>query len=321
MYIKTGLISLDKNQTINMKTEQAIEVSDSTQVSHSLSFATSQEFWCCINEMFLSTDDRLFGHNGLIYSGTLQVFNMFIKIRKAWVDPEFNYGRMFNYTPQKWASLLGNYLDLNKLDLLRSNIRFNQHKKVANYNLSYLFNNTHTNGKGCLLSATFSKRPDEDIPNITLVIRSSEITKRLIFDLLLIERMGQYVYGKNVTFGLNLFITQMYCNTETLLMYNTYKPVKKIIKKSKSEIWVKSSKETFNKFFSNPESFRKYKVFLRSARCINPEAFNHVFKNVYAKDLDIVGAGYDIEYPENCITATQRKRYLKTLDIKQIKAI
>lgn len=304
-----------------MKTEAAKAISDKGVSSHSLTFATSQEFWCCINEMFLSTDDRLFSDGSMIYSNQLLVYNTFIKIRKSWVDPEFNYGRMFNYTYQKWSSLLGNYLDLNKLDLLRSNIRFNQHKKTANYNLSYLFNNTHTNGKGCLLAATFSKRPDEDIPNITLVIRSSEITKRLIFDLLLIQRMGEYVYGKDTTFSLNLFITQMYCNTETLLMYNTYKPVKKFLKKSKNDKWINNAKNTFNKFFDNPNSFGKYKVFLRSAKCINPEAYGHSFKDMYAKDLNIVGAEYDIEYPENCITATQRKKYLRSLDIKKVKTI
>lgn len=51
------------------------------------------------------------------------VYNVFIKIRKAWVDPDFDYGRCFNYKETKWTSLLNNYIDFNKLDLLRSKLR------------------------------------------------------------------------------------------------------------------------------------------------------------------------------------------------------
>lgn len=287
------------------------------EVVHQQEYATSQEAWEGINEMFLRTDPAFFKDNAVISTGILAVYNTFIKIRKAWVDPKFDYGKMFNYKEQKWSSLLNNYLDLNKLDLLRSNISVLERKKSNNYNVSYLFNNTHDNGKGCLLAATFSKRLDQDIPQITLVIRSSEITKRLIFDLLLIQRMGEYVYGKRATFGLNLYITQMYCNAETLLMYNSYKPVKEFINSSSSKRWKDSALATFNKFFDAPETFGKYKVFLRSAKCINPKGFNHVPESMLAKDLKILGADASIEYPENCITLTQRKRYLRNLKKKE----
>ena len=42
-------------------------------------------------------------------SGVAVAYNMFIKIRKAWVDPDFDYGRCFNYKETKWTSLLNNY--------------------------------------------------------------------------------------------------------------------------------------------------------------------------------------------------------------------
>ena len=105
-----------------------------------------------------------------------------------------------------------------------------------------MFNNHHDNGKQCLIAATFSKRFGEDIPVITMVIRASEITKRLIFDFLLIQRMAEYVYGPDQSVQINLFATQMYGNVETLLMYSAYKPLKKVIKGIDNP-WTKRVKE------------------------------------------------------------------------------
>ena len=274
---------------------------------HSLEFATSQEAWEGINEMFLYHDDDLFGHGASHTSGMAVVFNVFIKIRKSWVDPEFDFGKMFNYREQKWTTLINNYLNLNKLDLLRSKVRYFQSKYNQNYNISYSFDNSHDNGKGCLLAATFSRRLNDDVPVITIMIRSSEITKRLIFDFLLIQRMGEYVYGTDSTFMINVFATQMYCNTETLIMYNTYKDIKKLLKSKPETPWTKNVIATYDKFMDDPQSFSTYKVFLRTAKCLRPDAFKGNYKKMLAKDLKL---DYDeIEYPEDCITLSQRKRY------------
>ena len=216
---------------------------------HSLEFATSQEAWEKLNEGFLRLDPILFGKGAMANSGVAVVYNVFIKIRKAWVDPEFDYGRCFNYKETKWTSLLNNYIDFNKLDLLRSKLRVLRNKYNQNYNITYMFNNHHDNGKQCLIAATFSKRFGEDIPVITMVIRASEITKRLIFDFLLIQRMAEYVYGPEQSVQINLFATQMYGNVETLLMYSAYKPLKKVIKGIDNP-WTKRVKEVYNKILN-----------------------------------------------------------------------
>lgn len=210
---------------------------------HSLEFATSQEAWEKLNEGFLRLDPILFGKGAMANSGVAVVYNVFIKIRKAWVDPEFDYGRCFNYKETKWTSLLNNYIDFNKLDLLRSKLRVLRNKYNQNYNITYMFNNHHDNGKQCLIAATFSKRFGEDIPVITMVVRASEITKRLIFDFLLIQRMSEYVYGPDQSVQINLFATQMYGNVETLLMYHTHKPLKKVLKGAEENAWNKRIKE------------------------------------------------------------------------------
>jgi len=143
---------------------------------HSLEFATLQEAWEKLNEGFLRLDPILFEKGSTANSGVAVVYNVFIKIRKAWVDPEFDYGRCFNYKETKWTSLLNNYIDFNKLDLMRSKLRVLKNKYNQNYNITYMFNNHHDNGKQCLIAATFSKRFGEDIPVITMVIRASEET-------------------------------------------------------------------------------------------------------------------------------------------------
>ena len=149
------------------------------ETCHSLEFATSQEAWEKLNEGFLCLDPTLFEKGATANSGVAIVYNVFVKIRKAWVDPDFNYGRCFNYKETKWTTLLNNYLDFTQLDLIKSQLRMKS-RSYQNYNLSYVFNNSHNNGKQCLLAATFSKRFQEDVPVVTMILRSSEITKRLI---------------------------------------------------------------------------------------------------------------------------------------------
>lgn len=286
---------------------EGLENMDCSENIHTLEFSTSQEAWEKLNEYFLQLNPSLFSKGAIANSGLAVVYNVFIRIRKAWVDPEFDYGRCFNYTSSKWSSLLNNYIDFNKLDLLRSKLRFLKVKYNQNYNVSYIFNNKHDNGKQCLISATFSKRFQEDIPVITMVLRASEITKRLIFDFLLVQRMAEYIYGPNQSVQLNVFATQMYGNTETLIMYHTHKSLKKVLKGIDNP-WVTKVKSVFDKFKNGDEKdFSSFKVYFRSFKVIRPDLYT--YKPLYAKDLVIEED--DIDYPENIISFSQRKAYKK----------
>lgn len=299
------------------KTLPGLENMDVSENIHSLEFATSMEAWEKINEYFLQMNPILFSKGALANSGLAVCYNIFVHIRKAWVDPEFDYGRHFNYTSSKWSVLLNNYIDFNKLDLMRSRIRQMKVKYNQNYNVSYIFNNKHDNGKQCLIAATFSKRFQEDIPVITMILRASEITKRLMFDLLLVQRMAEYVYGPNQSVQLNIFATQMYGNTETLIMYDAHKSVPKIIKKYNNP-WTDNVKKVYKKFKEGKEKdFQSFKVYFRSFKVVRPDLYQ--YKPLLAKDLVIEED--DIEYPENCISYSQRRtykrRYLKRLKRKQ----
>lgn len=279
------------------------------ETCHCLEFATSTEAWEKLNEYFITLNPMLFDQGSVANSSLAAVYNVFIKIRKAWVDPDFDYGRHFNYTESKWTTLLNNYVDFNQLDLIKSKIKVNKASYNQNYNLSYLFNNSHVNGKQCLLSATFSRRFTEDVPVITMVLRSSEITKRLIFDFLLIQRMGEYIYGKDATFQINLFATQMYGNIETLCMYEAHRPLKKLFKSMKDQVWKQKFLEVYNKFTKGTEKdFSSYKVFLRCFKVIRPDLYT--YRPLIAKNM-FIEADDGINYPEDCISFSQRKAYKK----------
>lgn len=293
---------------------EGLENMDVSENIHSLEFATSQEAWEKLNEYFLQMNPILFNRGALANSGLAVCYNIFLRIRKAWVDPEFDYGRHFNYTSSKWSVLLNNYIDFNKLDLMRSRIRTLKNSYNQNYNVTYIFNNKHDNGKQCLIAATFSKRFQEDIPVITMVLRASEITKRLMFDFLLVQRMAEYVYGPNQSVQLNLFATQMYGNTETLIMYDAHKPILKVIKKYDNP-WVDNVKKVYKKFKEGTEKdFYSFKVYFRSFKVVRPDLYQ--YKPLLAKNLVIEDD--PIEYPENCISYSQRKKF-RTKYLRKLK--
>ena len=292
-------------------------VTNCNESLHQLEFSTSQEAWEKLNEAFLRLDPVLFSSGATANSGVAVVYNVFLMIRKAWVDPDFDYGRCFNYKETKWTTLLNNYIDFNKLDLMRSKLRTLKKSYNQNYNVTYMFNNHHDNGKQCLIAATFSKRFQEDVPVITMILRSSEITKRLIFDFLLVQRMAEYIYGKDCTVQINLFATQMYGNVETLMMYHTYRPLKKVLKGVKNP-WTNRVLEVFDKFQKGTEKeFSSFKVYFRSFKVLRPDLYQETYKSMYAKELLLEYE--DIEYPEDVISYSQRKNYKRKLLKKQSK--
>lgn len=195
----------------------------------SFEFSTSQEAWENLNEMFLLGDENLFS-TGLLSPGMAVAYNVFIKIRRTYLNPDFDFGKLFNYHITKWNLLLNNYVDLNALDLLRSKVRYFVNNKRYSYSFTYHFENNHSSGKGCLIALTVSRKYTDDIPTLTLLLRSSEITKRLAFDMILVQRMAEYIFGNNECM-LNIFASQMYANIETLIMYDAHKDIQKILKK------------------------------------------------------------------------------------------
>lgn len=242
---------------------------------------TSQQCWEFLNESFISYNSQTFKpHNHYLNGSELALYDVLINIEKAYINPNFDFGRMFDYKKQKWSSLVKNYVNLEELNRVKKAVQAREAKKQIRYTEGMAFYNNHKNGKGCLLSITFVKRHQKVI--LACVIRSSEITKRLMMDLLLIQRIGEEVYGNN-DFGIQLFCHNMYQVAEFAVTYNIHKPIFRTPGSEEESVMKKSAKyyaentdhynkyttkvaNVFRKFMTIDISTVKYKVHRRSIR-------------------------------------------------------
>lgn len=229
--------------------------------------ATTQECWEWINE-FLATQEKRIKSKGGVRNGPQMIsYDHFMEINKAWVNPEFDFGYMFGYKKQKWSILKSNYVDMNMLDLVKSEVLERERKKTQNYNLAFKFSNTHGSGHGCLISLVFQRRYTQDNPIIVINIRSSEVTKRLLMDFLLVQRIAEYIYGVDISVSVKLYCSNVYLTVENFVMYHNYKPLNTIIDPKNSEM-EKKIEAIWNKF-KDPSAMKiSYKVHLRAVKRI-----------------------------------------------------
>lgn len=295
-----------------------------------LEYSTSQEAWEGINEYFLNNQKEILKRGGGRYGPQLVSYDVFIKIRKAWVDPEFDFGDVFGYRKQKWTSLINNYVNLDYLDILKAEVMEKVKKKNQSYNLSMQFDNSHGSGKNCLLSLTISKRIGLEHPIFIFNLRSSEITKRLLWDLLLVQRIAEYIYGKKEHISIQLFCGNMYQNTESFIMYNNHKPIKDLIitrtklkgenKRDLMDPWQERALQILDEFLKVDPKKVTYKVHLRSVRQL--QRVNGIplsgDKPLKAKEC-LIKDNARIPYPEDCLTLEERKKFKKSFLRKERK--
>lgn len=280
-----------------------------------LSFNTSQEAWAGINE-YLFTRERKLSKKNQGYGGSvIEAYNCLLYIRKAWIDPEFDFNYLFGYKIQKWRSLVNNYLDRNYLDLVAHDIRNRESKKQSNYNVTIHFSNSHAGGKDCLISCTFQRRRDSDIPILLFNLRASEVTKRFLWDLLLLQRMGEYVYGIDQPFSIYVFCGYMYINPEAFTTYHKHRNLKTLLEDRGEDVLQPGQNKILNllqKFKTIPELSLAYKSHRRYVRQLQETSAKTplLVKDLWLSDQD------KIEYPDNCISEKQRKEFRKNLKIR-----
>lgn len=242
----------------------------------------SMKAWEYINEAFILGTDKeikfLSGHH------CLYAYDVVLGIRKPVVNPDFDFGRQFNYTMAKWRSLIANYINASDLTEIKKEVEKEESKSKSRvYNLALQFTNNHKHGKNCLLSMVFSHRYTEQKPTISVFLRASEVTKRLICDLLLFQRIGEYVYG-NTEFNLVIHFNQLFNDDAVLLMYHAYKDVRGILKGNNSPR-AKELLELLKKLQSKKPEEVKYKVHRRAAKVLNPGLCK--YPTTLAKDCKI----------------------------------
>ena len=72
-----------------------------------LTAPTTQHAWEVLNEYLMFSGEKL-KESGIRVSSQLIAYNVVIDINKAWIDPEFDFARLFGYHLQKWGRLLAN---------------------------------------------------------------------------------------------------------------------------------------------------------------------------------------------------------------------
>ncbi len=233
-------------------------------------YQTLQQAWEGLNEYMVLEAPKVIELGGATYGTQIISFENFVKVTRAWVDPEFDFGYIFGYTIRKWTSLINNYVDIPALELMKTQVQARLLKGSKAYNFTTHFTNSHSSGKDCLISLTFSQRVNMDHPVVTFHARVSELTKRTLFDFLLVQRMIEFVYGHHDV-EVHYITPSFYLTAEAFSMYNNHRDIKKLFKKySKANPGaptIKFQERVLNKleeFKTVDPSTIKYKVNLRS---------------------------------------------------------
>lgn len=250
-------------------------------------YINSQEAWEQTNEgLFLGNS------KSMVTSNVSLSYDNILYIKSPWVDPKFDFARMFNYRINKWNSLVGNYLDKEELIDLRETIDLREKKKSKGiYQETLKFTNNYKNGKDCLISLTFARRANYELPLLIFHTRALEATKRMLLDLLLVQRIGEYVFGEK-KFSIIVYCPMVYLDPDTFTMYNNHRDIIKEIPSSTSNGKFQDKVlSQLKKFQKTPIDQISYKVNKRCARQLqfdkqgNPVGSGT--KHLYAKDLKL----------------------------------
>lgn len=253
-------------------------------LSNSFFAKDSTKAWEIINETFIrgNHERAMFkGHSQYIYDCDLFVDN-------PYMDPQIDIFKYFHYSMNKWIQLVKNYLDIPTLKELKSKVQ-----TKGDFTVAYNFTNNHDNGKNCLLSLVCSRRLDKSL-YLTLFLRASEITKRLLIDLVFFQRLGEYLFNGE-KFKLVIHFNYLFQDDPVLLMYTVHKS--KILKSIKKELKLlprespkriryKYLLDTYNqlKGVKKLEEI-KYKIYRRILKVVNPQIDTAKVKPLLVKDL------------------------------------
>lgn len=247
--------------------------------------------WEGLNEFMANNQTEIIakGYGGT-YGTEMVLYGAVINVEIAKIDENFNFGKSIGYSPKKWSKLVNNYINFDYLELVKSEIMAREKKKATSYNHVVHFDNSHGSGKDCLIALQFQKRLDEDFPCIIFTTRASECTKRMIFDFLLLQRMVEYVYGKEQVVKAQLFIPFMYINVESYLIYCGYKggPKNILLKDDQTKdytLFQKRILQRWEEFTTKDPKEIKYRVHKRSAMQIQGLSGA---KDLLAKDLKLI---------------------------------
>lgn len=253
-------------------------------------FANFDEAWQGLNEYLANKGPRIIKRGGGVYSSEMVSYDNFIYVWTNKLSPDFNFGKALGYRNKKWSKLINNYVNMNYLDLVKSEVVAREGRRAKHYNFTFHFDNSHSSGKDCLISLTFCRRKGKEHPMVIYNTRASEVTSRLVFDFLLIQRICEYVYGADVNCEVLCIIPFMFINIERFLIYMGHRGrdvAVKVGKKGPND-YQKKLLNKFDDFLNKPIELIKYRVHKRSALQVkrNPDGTPQAnVKDLFAKEL------------------------------------
>ena len=259
-----------------------------------LNYQNFTQAWEQINELFISAPLSSFktDPDRVLVSNALYFYNVIITVDNPQLDPEFDFGRHFNYTKNKWNNLVGNYICLEELKEFKSNISSVLNSKKP-FNIPYLFKNKHANGKNCLLNMIATRRYGSNEPYLTFTLRASEVTKRLAVDFLLAQRIGEYLF-EDKAFKVVFMINQMFNDDTVLLMYHAHRDTRPLLNLAlskyktlgKDEIKrLRKMEDRLKAMLTGVPSDYSYKVHLRAFKVLRPDLYK--YPKTLAKDCKL----------------------------------
>ena len=285
----------------------------------SYNFKTPVEAWSSLLEKVIQADPNE-GLIGAEITGQVFMYGLQFSIENPEFDPEFDFGSLMGYTSSKWTSLINNYLDLDAMDVLKAQIRELEKNKSSyrNYHIGFHFADAHNNGKGCLLSGVFSRKIGKDTPEVTVVMRASEMVTRLPWDLLLISRMGEYVYG-NLNFTIQVIMISGFVDDISLMLYDKYKPLSDILSAVENKERRKKLKKAYKRVTEGSQEGDdpKYQAYMRVYKVFNPDKYNVELRPLLAKDC-IIGNWDDIPMPKGGCPSIIKRNSIKAAYLKFI---
>ena len=239
--------------------------------SHRIKAKNPVEAWEKINELLALGGDAVLAQGGIMRGNQSFLYLTTLDIHRMKADPEFDFGALCGYTVYKWSSLINNYLDFNALEELKKEVNGYDKEGKEYYSTFMNFVNTSKQGHSCLISLGCCRYGLYGEPLVIVNARASEVTKRLMMDLVLIQRIIEYIYGTNkVRVLFNSYYS--FLTPEGFAMYHNHKPLPKLFKKvgkqndPDAEKWVNTIKQCFNDLLKVDEKDVKYKVMLRAVR-------------------------------------------------------
>lgn len=184
-----------------------------------LLFPTPEKAFMELNRILLFDTNSYVSNFGTVYAQQMSLYDVLVTINKSDIDEEFDFTRLVNYRPAKWTSLVNNYVNRVHLQQILASVNYKEQQKDKNYNVSFHFTNEHSGGKGCLLTATFSRRLNQEQPMIIATVRASETVKRLMMDFLLLRRIGQEAWGEEADFSLQVYFPYMWLASDWAALY------------------------------------------------------------------------------------------------------